>query len=103
MTLKRGKVEQALESKGFMKQQKKHVFFVYHTHEERLKTSVWTMMSHGNSGVDIGKSLIAKMARQCRIEKVELERLIDCSLSQKDYETLLIKRKVIVVPNVAAR
>ena len=93
MTLNRREVEQALERKGFVKQVKRHVFFIYHTHEEGLKTSVWTMTSHGNSGADIGGSLIAKMARQCRIKKVEFERLIDCSLSQEDYEKLLDERR----------
>ena len=95
MTLKRGKVEQALESKGFMRQQKKHVFFVYHTHGKRLKTSVWTMTSHGNSGADINNRLIAAMARQCGISRIKFERLIDCSLSQKGYEKLLIDRGII--------
>lgn len=95
MTLKRRNVEQALESKGFMRRQKKHTHFIYHTREEKLKTSVRTMMSHSSSGADIGRSLIAEMARQCKIERPEFERLIDCSLSQEDYEKLLVDRKVI--------
>ena len=101
MTLKRGKVERALESKGFMRRPKKHIFFVYHTRKKELKTSVWTMMSHGNSGADVSRSLSAKMARQCRINKTEFERLIDCSLSQEAYENLLVNKKVIEAPNAA--
>ena len=101
MPLKRREVEQALAGKGFVRREGRHAFFVYHTHKRKLKTSVWTMMSHGNSGADISKSLSAKMARQCRINKAEFECLIDCSLSQKDYEELLVVRKIIVVPNVA--
>ena len=101
MVLKRQEVGQALEGKGFVRQEGRHVFFVYHTRERRLKTSVWTMMSHGNSGADISKSLSAKMARQCRINRAEFERLIDCSLSQEAYENLLVNKKVIEAPNAA--
>ena len=101
MPLKRREVEQALEGKGFVRREGRHVFFVYHTRERKLKTSVWTMMSHGNSGVDISRSLSGKMAKQCRINKAEFERLIDCSLSRKDYEELLVDREIIVVPNAA--
>ena len=100
MPLKRREVEQALESKGFMRRERAHVFFLYHT-REGLKTSVRTMTSHGNSGADIDRSLISKMARQCRIERPEFERLIDCSLSQEDYEKLPVDRKVIMVQNAA--
>lgn len=94
MVLNRRKVEQALESKGFMRRERAHVFFFYHT-REGLKTSVWTMTSHGNSGADIGNPLIAAMARQCKISRGDFERLIDCSLSQKGYERLLIDKGVI--------
>lgn len=101
MPLKRREVEQALEGKGFVRREGKHAFFVYHTRKRKLKTSIWSMMSHGNSGADISKSLSAKMAKQCRINKAEFERLIDCSLSQEDYEKQLVDREIIVVPNVA--
>ena len=100
MPLKRREVEQALESKGFMRREKAHVFFLYHT-REGLKTSVRTMTSHGNSGADIDDHLIAKMAWQCgKIGRVNFERLIDCSLSQEAYENLLIDRGIIE-PNAA--
>ena len=101
MVFKRQEVGRALEGKGFVRQEGRHVFFFYHTRERKLKTSVWTMMSHGNSGADISKSLSAKMAKQCRINKAEFARLIDCSLSRKAYENLLVKRKVIEAPNAA--
>lgn len=101
MVFKRQEMGQALEGKGFVRQEGRHVFFVYHTRERNLKTSVWTMMSHGNSGADISKSLSAKMAKQCRMNKAEFERLIDCSLSQGDYEELLVAKKVIEAPNAA--
>ena len=99
MPLNRREVEQALESKGFMRREKAHVFFLYHT-RKGLKTSVRTMTSHGNSGADIGHRLIAEMARQCKISRVDFGRLIDCSLSQEAYENLLIDRGIIE-PNAA--
>lgn len=99
MPLKRREVEQALESKGFMRREKAHVFFLYHT-REGLKTSVRTTTAHGNSGADIDNQLIAAMARQCEISRVNFERLIDCSLSQEAYENLLID-KGIIEPNAA--
>lgn len=101
MPLKRREVERALESKGFTRREKAHVFFLYHT-REGLKTSVRTMTSHGNSGADIGNQLIAAMARQCGISRVNFERLIDCSLSQEGYENLLIDRGI-MEPNAADR
>lgn len=94
MPLKRREVEQALESKGFMRREKAHVFFLYHT-REGLKTSVRTMTSHGNSGADIDNQLIAAMARQCEVSRANFERLINCSLSQEAYENLLIDRGII--------
>ena len=102
MAFKRQEVGRSLEGKGFVRQEGRHVFFVYHTRKTKLKTSVWTMMSHGNSGADISKSLSAKMAKQCRINKAEFGRLIDCSLSQEGYENLLIDRGIIE-PNAADR
>ena len=101
MPFQRRKVEQALESKGFMRRERAHVFFLYHT-RGGLKTSVRTMTSHGNSGADIDNQLIATMARQCKISRKNFERLIDCSLSQEAYENLLID-KGIIEPNAADR
>ena len=96
MTLKRRKVEAALKRKGFEKGEGRHSYFIYHT-RQGVKTSVWTMTSHGSSGADISDPLIALMARQCRISKKKFEQLVDCSLSQEEYEELLVEKNVIHV------
>lgn len=95
MTLKRRVVESALERKGFTKiRDTKHSHFLYVT-RDGLKTSVRTMISHGKTGADIGDSLVARMARQCRISRKEFENLVDCSLSREDYEDLLIAATIV--------
>lgn len=95
MTLERRDVERALGRKGFTKiRDTKHSHFLYVT-RDGLKSSVRTMISHGKKGADIGDSLVARMARQCRINKKEFENLVDCSLSREDYENLLIAKAIV--------
>ena len=47
-----------------------------------------TLMSHGSDG-DIGDRLRAKMARQLHLTRRQFNRLIDCDLSQDDYEAMM--------------
>ena len=96
MTLKRRKVEAALERKGFEKGEGRHSYFTYYTLQGD-KTSVWTMTSHGSSGADISDPLIALMVRQCRIPRTKFEQLVDCALSQEEYEELLAEKNAIRV------
>ena len=81
-------VQSALEVKGFRRRESHHSYFVYYT-EEGTKTSVWTKTSHGKGSADIPINLVGRMAKQCKLRTADFRALVDCSLSQTDYEVLL--------------
>ena len=84
-------MESALEAKGFRRRESHHSYFVYYT-EEGMKTPVRTRTSHGKGGADVPDHLIGRMARQCKLRTMEFRALVDCSLSQAEYEALLISK-----------
>ena len=88
VTYTRAAVESALEAKGFRRRENHHSYFVYYT-EEGAKTPVWTKTSHGKGSADIPNSLVGRMARQCKLRMADFRALVDCSLSQAEYEALL--------------
>ena len=90
-TYTRAAVESALQAKGFRRRESHHSYFVYYTEEGR-KTPIRTKTSHGKSGADIPNSLFGRMAKQCKLRTAEFRALVDCSLSQADYEELLMLR-----------
>ena len=90
-TYKRAAVESALEAKGFHRRESHHSYFFYHT-EEGMKTPVWTKTSHGRGGADIPNNLIGRMAKQCKLRTADFRALVDCSLSQAEYESLLARQ-----------
>lgn len=85
---KRAVVESALDAKGFRRRERDHSYFVYYT-EEGTKTPVRTKTSHGKGGADIPNNLIGLMAKQCKLRVTDFRALVDCSLSQAEYEALL--------------
>ena len=87
-TFKWAKVERALKAKGFRTNESHHRYFVYYT-EEGTKSPVRTKTSHGSGGFDLSSSLISNMAKQCKLRTTEFRDLVNCSMSQADYETLL--------------
>lgn len=88
-TYKRAAVESALQAKGFRRRESHHSYFVYYT-EAGAKTLVQTKTSHGKGGADIPNSLFGRMARQCKLRTADFRAFVECSLSQADYEALLI-------------
>ena len=89
-TYKRAAVESALKAKGFRRREGDHSYFIYYT-EEGKKTSVQTKTSHGRGGADIPDNLISRMAKQCKLRTSEFRALVDCPLSQAEYEELLTR------------
>ena len=85
MTLQRRAVERALRNKGFRREDRHHRFFIYYTAAGE-KTPVRTKTSHGRGGNDIKDDVVSRMAQQCRITNQQFRQLVDCSLSQDDYE-----------------
>lgn len=88
MSLKRDDVEEALERKGFKKNQGDHRFFIFYSKDGK-KTPVGTKTSHGSGYKVLGDPLVAKMARQCKLTKGEFTRLVECTLSHEQYEEKL--------------
>ena len=80
-------VERALLRKGFRPSNSKHRWFHYYKiNGERGRIS--TLMSHG-ADRDISDGMLAEMARQLHLTRRQFNDLIDCRLSQADYEAML--------------
>ena len=94
MPLKRLDVMAALERKGFSRREGDHAYFIYQT-ERGTRTDVRTKTSHGRSGVDISDSLLSRMARQCHMSNSQFRNFVDCSLTRRGYEFVLVDANII--------
>ena len=81
-------VERGLLRKGFRLTDTHHRRFAYHTLGGEEPQPVTTIMSHG-ADRDIGDRLLAMMARQLHLTRRQFDDLIDCGLSQADYEAIM--------------
>lgn len=90
----KNKVEHALLKKGFQRREGDHHFFVYFTLDGK-KTTVYTKTSHTPKMKDINDGLLAQMSKQCRLQREAFLGLVDCNLTQEDYEQWLIKQEII--------
>jgi len=79
-------VETGLLRKGFRPSQGKHQSFHYWTLAGR-KTGIRTVTSHGAR--EIHDPILAYMARECKLSRRDFDRLIDCPMSQQQYELTL--------------
>lgn len=87
MSRKRVAVESGLLNKGFRRREGDHHYYIYHTLKGK-KTAVFTKTSHSHT--DISTDLMSKMSKQCKLIKKDFESLVDCPLSQIDYEQKLL-------------
>ena len=79
----------SLQRKGFRERSGgAHRVLWYVDHD--LAGRVQTMVSRSSRG-EVGPSLIADMARQCRLNRAEFLALVDCSLSKADYRRKLLE------------
>lgn len=90
MTLDRRSIESALISKGFQKSQGDHTFLIYYDQQGK-KAPVRTKLSHGTSHKTLGDSLVAVMAKQCRLSAKDFKELVACPLSRAAYEKKLVE------------
>ena len=81
-------VERGLLRKGFRLTDTHHRRFVYHTLDGEEPQPVGTLMSHGPDR-DISDRLLAAMSRQLHLTRRQFDDLVDCTLSQADYEAML--------------
>ena len=90
----RDEIEASLLKKGFVKKDGgDHHRYIYFTGDGQ-KTSVHTKISRGSKSRHIDTSLIALMARQCRLAKADFLQLVDCPLSRDGYAQKLAQQGV---------
>jgi hypothetical protein len=92
-------VEGALSRKGFEEISGKgrgqdHRYFTFKSSNGQKVATTHT--SHGSSYKSLGDSLLSAMARQCHLTKSEFVSLVDCTLTQQDYEDKLIEKDLLV-------
>ena len=92
VTRKRKNVEANLLRKGFALDERDHRCYIF-TFEDRIVAM--TKVSLGTQYKDLGNDLIGKMARQCHLTKDQFLELVDCTMSQQDYETSLRERQLL--------
>ena len=79
MVRKRSEVENSLLKKGFLPKEGDHHYFIYHTKTGK-KSRVFTKTSHGAKEID--DHLLGKMAQQCKLNRQQFDRLIECPLKR---------------------
>ena len=94
MPRQKNKVESALLSKGFQESQNDHHYFIYFTKDGK-KTTAKTKTSHTKKMKDIPDNLLSQMAKQCHLKKAQFLDLVDCPLSQDQYEKILQNEGII--------
>ncbi len=95
MPVKIRKLEKGLKAKGFTRKNSNHIVMTYVT-ESGLRTSVITHFSHRASGKEVSDHEMGKMAKQCELSIKQFMELVDCTLSRKEYEKLLLHANRIV-------
>lgn len=80
-------IEAGLSNKGFEMTDSRHRRFVFVTDSGR-KTPVKTMTSHGSDKV-LCASLVAKMARQCKLPTKDFEKMVSCRIPKAQYAAML--------------
>ena len=87
MPRKAREVRRGLRRKGFRKTDARHRKYQYFALDGQ-EGGVNTLMSHG-SDREISDQLLGRMARQLHLTRRQFDDLIDCRLSQADYEAML--------------
>ena len=85
-TIKTKDIRDALTGKGFRSAEKHHEMFWLFVNGR--KTSIRTRLSHGSSEYDDG--LLGLMARQLKLRRADLDKLIECPLTEAEYVKLLV-------------
>lgn len=86
----RSDVVRQLQRKGFsLKQGNRDHDFLFYV-REGLTQAIFTKVSRGSSYRVINDALLSRMARQVRLTNPQLMDLLDCPMSQEDYEAHLV-------------
>ena len=92
-TRKRKDIETNLSQKGFTLQDGKDHRNYFFMLNDRLVAR--TKVSLGTKYKDLGNDLITAMARQCHLTKDQFLELVDCTMSQQDYEVCLREKQLL--------
>ena len=87
MPRKAREVRRGLRRKGFRETDARHRKYEYFKLDGQ-EGGVNTLMSHG-ADRDVDDHLLGMMARQLHLNRRQFDDLIDCRLSQSDYEAML--------------
>ena len=88
MTFNRRKITSGLLKKGFIQERKtKHIRYRFYFRNQR--TGIHTKVSRGGKNAEISSKLISSMPKQCCISVENIRKLIECSLSERDYIELV--------------
>lgn len=91
MVLDKKKALRNLKSKGFVIAAHKSIDHHYLEFYYNDLLILYTKISHG-SKKDIDDYLIKQMSDQCKISKSEFAELVNCTLSQEEYTSLLFEK-----------
>jgi hypothetical protein len=95
VSVERSQIKQALTSKGFVeKSGGDHDKYIYYNQEGK-KTQIITLLSRGSSYKVYSDSLLGRMVHQLKINKAQLNNLIECPLTREGYEGLLKSKGII--------
>lgn len=86
-TIKTKDIHKALTGKGFRVIEAHHEMLWLFAHGK--KTSIRTRLSHGSNEYDDG--LLGLMARQLKLRRADLDKLIECPLTKEEYINNLIQ------------
>lgn len=87
MPREKREIEGGLQRKGFRRDDKEHRIFWYFTlNGKRSRVKTWT--SHSPKMKTVDNSLLSKMAKQCKLDKDQFLKLVDCPLEQREYEEM---------------
>ena len=93
MSRSREVVKESLQKKGFKLKEGDHMYFVYYSLSGK-KTSINTKLSRESNYKMLQDNLLALICKQCKLSKQDLLRLIDCPLSQEEYEAKLKNQSI---------
>jgi len=91
--IKKDELVGALEKKGFKRENRDHIFFFFYVNGR--KTSIRTMVSHNDKMIN--DWLQTRIAKQMGITKPELDKFVECSMTQDIYCDVLVERKKIMI------
>ncbi len=84
-------IEAGLQAKGFRRENHRdHRYFTFFTLDGK-RAPVFTKTSHGSSYRTLDDSLVARMAKQCKLTRTGFLDLVECRTRRAQYEAFLVE------------